>query len=259
MVARRVRIEDLTFSDVASITDHTFLKTEDAFQGPRGSVLARAEAFDSFLEQALELRPYAVCVRHYDAERATSALGPSGINVASVVGFPNANKYVQPIKLDRLVVDEVDRARDSGASEIDFVLPVDTIAWPTVCSYVRRVHRMAHSSDLITKLILETCYNSPERIREACHLAEEVGVDFVKTSTGYGSGGASVEDLALMRDSFPRGIKISGGVTPENYKDLLRAANGSDEVIELDPMKFRIGASSLLPALRSGTSSSGKY
>ncbi len=259
-----VSIDSIAADQVASITDHTFLKTEDAFaKSELGAVRGRKAALNEFLNKTPLLEPYAVCVRHYDVAETRSILDSLGLQatqIAAVVGFPNANSYVQPGRFHEMVRNEIDDADDNGASEIDFVLPTDTFDWPTVESYVGGIHRAARASGLITKMIIEVSHNSPARIKEACELADKLGVNFVKTSTGYSNGGATVEALDIMRHNFGRGIKISGGVTPDNYKDLLRAASRTDDgLIKLDPQMIRIGASSLLPALYLKEDPQGNY
>jgi deoxyribose-phosphate aldolase len=100
------------------------------------------------------------------------------------------------------------------------------------------------------KLILETSLLTSDEIIIACKLADEIGVDFVKTSTGFVVAGAKAEHLKLMRANFSKGVKMSGGVNKENLHDLLTAASGrEDGMIELDPLKIRIGESSLLRGL----------
>lgn len=262
--AEIVSINAITAQQVASITDHTFLKTEDAFsKGEDGPIKERRKAFATFLDEIPSLQPYAVCVRHYDVKEARSSLDSQGLKdtrVAATVGFPDADRYVQ---LDRprqmMVIDEMNRARDEGAKEADFVLPSIGVEWSQIERYVDKIHRTARSLDLTTKMIIEVCDNTPHRIKMACRLAEVCDIDFVKTSTGYAHGGATESALDLMRHSFGRGIKISGKVTTDNYKSLLTATSRTDDgLIVLDPKAVRIGASGLLPALyKNETSGSG--
>jgi deoxyribose-phosphate aldolase len=260
-----VKIDELTAEQVASITDHTFLKQEDAFtKDPRGAVVARTAALDDFLNGAVSLKPYAVCVRHYDTITADEFLIKYGqIQIASVVAFPNPMKYVYDDgSPDESVFSEIKMADIGSADEIDFVMPTSNhwIKQKEIQNYVHTVNRFVQEYEMKSKLILEVSELTPEQIKWASVMAEEEGIDFVKTSTGYSKSGATVEALQIMRDNFTGGVKISGGVTSENYKDLLRAASGRvDGMIELDPSFVRIGASSLLPALYAGKKPEGGY
>src|SRR3989339_813901 len=100
----------------------------------------------------------------------------------------------------------------------------------------------------IIKLILETSALNKKQIKSISELANnETDVDFIKTSTGFGKYGATVENLKIMRENFSRGIKISGGVNTKNVGQLLSAAVKRDDgYIDLNPMKIRIGESGLL-------------
>jgi deoxyribose-phosphate aldolase len=112
---------------------------------------------------------------------------------------------------------------------------------------INAIVSVAHQNKGIVKLILETSELTPDGIKEACKLAADCGVDFVKTSTGFSKSGANERDLKIMRENFPRGVKMSGGVNKENVRGLLYAASGRDDgYIDLDPMRIRVGESSLL-------------
>lgn len=249
----RVQIASLTPQQVASITDHTFLKTEDAFAEHKdGAIVGRQAALQELLSQAASLKPYAVCLRHTDlgyARRHLELNYASDIKLAGVVGFPNPSSYFDD---PRLIIDEVSRCADYGAKEVDFVLPrATTRAISEIERYVSQVSNEAKRRGLFSKLILETSELTEDQIGKACKLAEAAGVDMVKTSTSYARAGATVEALRAMRAYFPSGaIKISGKVNCENYQAFLTAAAGDQAgAIELDPLKIRLGASGLLPGL----------
>ena len=170
------------------------------------------------------------------------------IQLASVVGFPDGSWYGTESKVAETAI-----AIENGANEIDVVLNYRLLN-QRLCSEARneiiKVVRCADQEGVLVKLIFETSELSPGRIIDACNLAGECGVDFIKTSTGFGKYGARVEDLKIMRENFKEGIKISGGVNPDNYKELLMAASWrKDDYIDLDPLKIRIGESSLLSKL----------
>lgn len=251
----------ITPQEVASVTDHTFLKTEDAFSNHElGSVSGRKRELDKFLEGVPGVKPYAVCVRHYDVGCAVSrleSLGMRNVKVAAVVGFPNPDAYVNRRTSHASVREEIMWAENQGAREIDFVLPsIGRNNHEEVSSYASLIAQTTRDLRLTSKMIIETGERTNEHIVQACNLASKTGINFVKTSTGYSRKGATKEALELMREHFKGGIKISGGVTPENYigfLELVASTHGRPGYIELDPSLVRIGASSLLPALYSAS------
>lgn len=248
------RIDDLTIEQVACICDHTFLYRAESYlhtaAAGESPVRLREIAFQAFLEECCVLRPYAICVRPEDVLQAKQYLeerGLSSVMVASVVGFPDGASYSTDFK-----VAETRLAMSCGAGEIDTVLNYDLLKarkYHSALDDVRAVVDVSHAGGAVVKLILETAELDRDMIRRACDLAREAGADFVKTSTGFGAHGARPEDVRIMRDSFDKGVKISGGVKPGNFKSLLEAASErNDGRILLDPSRVRIGESALLGA-----------
>ena len=251
------KISELTAKDIASICDHTFLNRSEAFrekaQQGESPVELRRIAFLKFLEETIKspLVPYAVCVRPEDVSFAKNYIGnKKQIKVASVVGFPDGAWYTSDFKLR-----ETELALDHGADEIDFVLNYSLLKAGHLDAVGREIvliNDLAKRRRVQTKMILETSELTGEQIIKACRIAEECGVDFVKTSTGFSAYGARAEDLKIMRENFPRGVKMSGGVNIENVRELLEAASGKDDgCIELTSECIRIGESSLLGKLGS--------
>lgn len=239
----------LTPADVAGICDHTFLARPEAFRGQAADPLAAYEAaWDDFLRQtfALPAPPYAICVRHDEVEpviRRLAAEKRLAIKVAATVGFPLGDRNPSALKLQ-----ETRWALDHGATEIDTVLrwrDLKSGDERSVAKDLAALRAATAGYRALLKVILEVCELTDDEIRRACRLCGEAGADFVKTSTGFGRGGATVHALRLMRESFAGGIKISGGVTAENLGDLLAAATGAPDGA-LDPHRIRIGESSLL-------------
>lgn len=251
-------IETLMPEEIATICDHTFLNRSEAYRQiaakNESPVTLRAKAFESFLEGSIantKRLPYAICVRPEDIGITLSYLSRQkhyGIRIASVVGFPDGNLYTTDFK-----VAETELALEQGADEIDMVLNYGKLkAGDVICAEkdVLSVATVAQDSNALIKLILETSELNSEQIKTACKIATNAGVDFVKTSTGFSAYGARAEDLKIMRANFEGGIKMSGGVTPQNLKELLYAACGrNDGYLELNPSKIRIGESSLLTKL----------
>ncbi len=251
-------IDTLTPQQIAVICDHTFLNRSEAYRQAAGKgdspVQLRAKAFLSFIESTVanpERLPYAVCVRPENVTPAINYLaekGHSEVKVASVVGFPDGSLYDTGFKAA-----ETQLALARGAEEIDMVLNYARFKAGDL-TYVRTdiqsVVDAAHRDRALVKLILETSELDGDQIKRACELASCIGVDFVKTSTGFAAGGAKAEDVAVMRANFEGGVKISGGIVPENVKELLYAASGRrDGYIEMNPLRVRIGESSLLAKL----------
>lgn len=255
------KIDDLTPKQVASICDHTFLMPDQAFHEKAKELKMTASAlrekeFYSFLEWTIktDLTPYAVCVLPQDVTYARQYLdshGGSGINVASVIGYPNGDWDSSDEKIECMK-----RVSLAGAAEVDPVIRYKALRGVNTNIAVDEMWQIvdrAHNQGMRCKYILENCELTPDLIKRACKIADSCGSDFVKTNTGMGYSIAREEDLIIMKESFPRGIKIAGGVVESNYRSLLLAVSGRDDgMIELDPMKIRIGESSLLSKMKSG-------
>lgn len=180
--------------------DHTLLKPE-----------ATRSQIEKLCREALEYDFYAVCVNSCYVSTCADLLKDSDVKVAAVVGFPlgactTASK-----------VFETEEACKDGAREIDMVLNVGMFKdrrYDDVRDDIRDVVTAAEQYQAIVKVILETCLLTPEEIEEACRLAKDSGARFVKTSTGFGSGGARPEDVALMKKAVGQDleVKASGGI-----------------------------------------------
>ncbi|HPQ68902.1 MAG TPA: deoxyribose-phosphate aldolase [bacterium] len=244
-----IDIRSLTLAQVAAVCDHTFLQRPECLRGTATDPLAAYEqAIAAFIEGllALDPAPYAVCVRAEEVARLRAALSAAGkerIVIAAVVGFPLGDQAPRYLK-----VLETQFALSQGAREIDTVLrwrALQNGEDEIVRADIAAVVEVAHAQDAPVKIILETCELDDEQIRRACAICTKAGADFVKTSTGFGKGGATVAALTAMRESFAGGIKISGGVNADNLHELLTAAYGA-QIEALDPRRMRIGESSLL-------------
>lgn len=180
--------------------DHTLLKPE-----------ATNEQIDKLLEEAKEYDFYSVCVNTCYVSRCYDALKGTDVKVAAVVGFPLGACTTQT------KVFETQEAFMDGASEVDMVLNVGKFKSGDndyVRDDIRAVADAAHNFGGILKVILETCLLTDDEIVEACKLSMEAGADFVKTSTGFSTGGATEHDVALMRETVGDhlSVKASGGI-----------------------------------------------
>lgn len=187
-----------TAETIAATIDHTLLKPE-----------ATATDIDRICSEALEHKFAAVCVNSLWVARVAENLSGSDVVTCSVVGFPLG------ASLPAAVTDEAERVIAAGAGEIDMVLSVgEALAgdWAAVERGVGSVHRAC--GDVPLKVILETCLLNEDQKRRACEICLDHGVAFVKTSTGFASGGATVDDVKLMREAVgpETGVKASGGI-----------------------------------------------
>jgi deoxyribose-phosphate aldolase len=193
-------------SDIAKYIDHTLLRPE-----------APTSGFDKLCEEALKYRFFSVCVNSCRVAYVSRKLQGSGIKVCSVVGFPLGSMT------SRSKAFETREAIDDGASEIDMVINVGLLKSGDLRGVEEdiRAVRRATRANTILKVIIETALLTQEDKVMACELSKKAGADFVKTCTGFSGGGASVEDLQLMRSVVGRemGVKASGGV--RTYKSAL--------------------------------------
>jgi len=188
----------VTIKELAAYFDHTLL---------RPNVLGTE--IDTLCSEAAEFGFRTVCVNPIWVSRAVSHLEKSGVDVCSVIGFP-LGQHTKDIKAR-----EAAAAVAEGAREIDMVIRLDALLSgddQTVRDDITAVVEASYPA--LVKVILETCYLTDELKRHACRLSVEAGAAFVKTSTGFGSGGASVDDIRLMRAEVgPHlGVKASGGI-----------------------------------------------
>lgn len=183
---------------IAGAIDHTLLKPE-----------ATAADIDQLCREAIEHQFAAVCVNGRWIARVANTLESTPIAACSVVGFPLGASD------PKATAAEAELAVSAGAREIDMVLSIgDAVAgnWKAVSDGVATVLAASTGADL--KVILETCLLDDAQIRRACELCRDLGAAFVKTSTGFSSGGATEQDVALMRSVVGPdiGVKASGGI-----------------------------------------------
>lgn len=213
--------------------DHTILKAD-----------ATQAAVAKICKEAKEYGFMSVCVNTYYTAFVAEQLKDSDVKVCTVVGFPLGQMSTKAKAL------ETQCAVEDGADEIDMVLNVAALKdgkYDVVLEDIKAVK--AACGDALLKVILETCLLTKEEIVKACELSVEAGADFVKTSTGFSTGGATAEDIALMRKTVGPdiGVKASGGV---------RDSKGAIAMVEAGAN--RIGASATI-AILSGAKSDSDY
>ena len=187
--------------NISKYIDHTFLK-------PAGE----KDAVRRLCREAKTAKFASVCVNPCEVALAAKLLKGSGVRVCTVIGFPLGANTTE-VKLFEAL-----EALRAGATELDFVVNQRLLKYePKVCEKELRVLADACKSDrkgVVLKLILECCNLTKAEIVRGCKLAKTAGFDFVKTSTGFAAGGATVEDVKLMRKTVGKkmGVKAAGGI-----------------------------------------------
>lgn len=225
---------NMSEKQIARMIDHTLLKPDST-----------KEQILQLCEEAKEYEFATVCVNPSWVRTAAKELKGTSVGVTTVIGFPlGATSTFTKVA-------ETRDAIASGATEVDMVINIGALKSKdegTVYHDIKQVVRAA-SGQAVVKVIIETGFLTDEEKERACLIAKEAGADFVKTSTGFGPGQATVEDIRLMRETVgPNiGVKASGGV---------RDAESAKAMIEAGAN--RIGASAGI-AIVSGEKGSGSY
>lgn len=215
--------------NVAKYIDHTNLKAYTS-----------KEDIIKLCEEAKKYNFYAVCVNPYRVKLAKEHLKGTDIKVASVIGFPLGATPTE------VKVFEAKKALEDGADELDMVINIGALKdkdYEYVKKDIEDVTKVAHEKGAIVKVIIETCYLTEEEKEIACKLAMEARADFVKTSTGFGTGGATIEDVKLMRRVVgdKLGVKAAGGI--RTYEDALAMINaGANRIGTSSGVKIIEGA-----------------
>jgi len=191
---------DYTYLDIAKMIDHSLLSpvlTDRDLEA--GCLLARAYDVAS------------ACVKPYYTKKCAELLAGSQVATSTVIGFPQGGNRTA-VKLA-----EAGQALHDGGAELDMVVNIGKVLsedWAYVRQDIQAVVDLTHQAGCMVKVIFENCYLQDSHKIRLCEICAELGADFVKTSTGYGSGGATIEDLKLMRRHSPARVRIkaAGGV-----------------------------------------------
>jgi deoxyribose-phosphate aldolase len=189
-----------TYEEIAGLIDHSLLQPQ----------LSEAE-LEEGCRVAARHRVASVCIKPYYVRRAAELLAGSGVALGTTIGFPHGG-HATDVKLF-----ESQKALSDGATELDMVVNLGDVLsgkWDEVRNEIGCIVQLAHLKGGLVKVIFENCYLRDEHKIRLCQVCTEADADFVKTSTGYGSGGATIEDLKLMRQHTPPhiGVKAAGGV-----------------------------------------------
>ena len=224
-----------TYAQLAKMLDHSLLQqTLTDADLEKGCLVAR------------EYNVATVCIKPYGVKMAASLLAGSTVGVCTVIGFPHGG-HLTPIK----VVESLQAIAD-GAVELDMVVNIGKVLskdWTYVANDIRAVVAVAHPNKAIVKVIFENCFLQDEHKEQLCRICGEVGADFVKTSTGYGTEGATDHDLTLMRRCSPPQVQVKAAGGVRSYERMLavralgvtRVGATATKAI-LDECKARMGA-----------------
>lgn len=208
-------------NEISKYVDYTLLKPD-----------ASADMFEKLCAEAKEFNFYSVCVPPYMVKDCRKFLENSDVKITTVIGFPlGYNTTVTKVF-------ETVKAIEDGADEIDAVMNVSAFKSGMKDYILNELKELRDAAGRhILKIIIETCYLNEEEIRAACGLVVKSGADFVKTSTGFGTGGAKIENIEIIKKSIPENIKIkaSGGIKTLEQAQMFLKAGVS-----------RIGTSSIL-------------
>ena len=190
----------MTASDIASRIDHTVLAPQ-----------SRHEAFVEACRYASEIHCASVCICPFFVPEAARLLAGTGVAVCTVIGFPHGT-HATAAK-----VAEAKQAIADGAAELDMVVNVSKVKdhdWAYVEQDIAAVCKAVHDAGRLLKVIFECCFLDEAEKAELCRICTRVGADFVKTSTGYGTGGATVADIRLMKANVGPAVRIkaAGGI-----------------------------------------------
>jgi len=211
---------DYTYEDIAKMIDHSLLNP----------TLTDKE-LERGCRQAVDYNCASVCVMPYYLQWCAEILRGSGVKPGTTIAFPHGG-HTTAAKLA-----EAKQALDDGAEELDMVVNISKVLsgdWAYVRQDLEPVIDLTHRRGQRIKVIFENCYLKDEHKIRLCQICGELGADWVKTSTGYGSGGATIEDLRLMRKHSPPHVQVkaAGGV-----RDL-------DKLLEIRALGVtRVGAS----------------
>ena len=191
---------DYTYLQIAKMIDHSLLNP----------VLTDRE-LNAGCRLALAYDVASICIKPYHLKKCAELLAGSTVAPSTVIGFPHGGHTT------KVKVAETEQALLDGGTELDMVVNIGKVLsedWDFVRDDIRAVTDLTHQGGAIVKVIFENCYLQDAHKMRLCEICAEVGADFVKTSTGYGTGGATIADLKLMRKHSPAHIRVkaAGGI-----------------------------------------------
>ncbi|WP_411170374.1 deoxyribose-phosphate aldolase [Clostridium sp. MB05] len=220
--------------DLARMIDHTILKAD-----------ATEMEVEKLCNEALEYNFASVCINPAMVEKAATMLKGSDVKVCTVIGFPLGATTTE------VKAFETEDVIKKGATEVDMVINIGKLKEGNLEYIKKDIEAVVNAAKgkALTKVIIETCLLTDEEKVTACKLSKEAGADFVKTSTGFSTGGATASDIKLMRETVgpELGVKASGGVR-----------SNADAIAMIENGATRIGASASI-SICEGTESNSTY
>ena len=222
-----MNINNLTEKELAGMFDHTFLKA-----------FATHEDFDKLCNEAREIGAAMVAINSSPVTYCKEQLKDCPVHVGAAISFPLGQTSIAT------KVMETKNAIADGADEIDYVINVGEAKmhhWDYIKDEMKQIVAVCRSQNILIKVIFENCYLEKDEIKKLAEIAKEVRPDFIKTSTGFGTGGATVEDVKLMKETVGDAVKVkaAGGIRSwQTCKEMIEA--GAE----------RIGTSSSLKILQ---------
>lgn len=191
---------ELTKKELAGMIDHTFLKA-----------YAQKADLEKLCKEAADYGFAAVAINSVHVKLCKELLEGTNVHVGATVSFPLGQTTIE------MKVRETEQAIADGADEIDYVLNIGELKMGNdayIKEEMEAVAGVCRKHGVISKVIFETCYLTKEEIRRAAEIAKEVKPDYIKTSTGFGTGGAELEDVRLMKETVGKDVKVkaSGGI-----------------------------------------------
>jgi deoxyribose-phosphate aldolase len=189
-----------SYTDISRMIDHSLLN-------PTLSV----SDLEAGCRLAVAYQSASVCIMPYYLRRCADILKGSGVKASTTIGFPHGG-HTTAIKRA-----EAEQALRDGCEELDMVVNISQVLsgeWDYVRQDIKAVIDVAHAADQKVKVIFENCYLKDDQKIRLCEICGELNADWVKTSTGYGTGGATLDDLRLMRKHVPAHVQVkaAGGV-----------------------------------------------
>jgi deoxyribose-phosphate aldolase len=232
---------ELTYLDAAKMIDHSLLNPT-----------LTEGALEQGIQLALAYDVASVCIMPYALKRCAEQLKGSAVKASTTIGFPHGG-HTTAIKLA-----ETERALADGGEELDMVVNLSKVLsgdWAYVEADIRVVVEAAHAAGQKVKVIFENCYlNEGQKIR-LCEICSGLGADWVKTSTGYGTSGATDEDLRLMRAHAAPGVQVKAAGGIRDLDALLRVraigvtrVGATATAVILDEYRRRAGLEAIVVA-----------
>jgi deoxyribose-phosphate aldolase len=198
---------EITYESIAKMIDHSLLQ----------QTLTDAE-LEAGCKVALEYDTASVCIKPYYLKRCAEILAGSTVKASTTIGFPHGGHKTS------IKVAETESALDDGGQELDMVVNIGKVRsgdWKYVSDDIRAVNEVAVARGQIVKVIFENCFLDTAQKIKLCEICGELRVAFVKTSTGYGETGATIEDLTLMRKHSPPWVQVKAAGGVRDYDKIL--------------------------------------